>query len=141
VVAVLGRKGGTLPELKVIADTSFLMIPGLYRVDILLELDRLLERSYKLVVPKPTVDELRRLEQRGNAEERAAARIGLAMVGRMEVVEAAGPADEAILELAGKGDCAVATTDASLRRRLREKGIPVIYLCHRSHLAMDGWTG
>jgi rRNA-processing protein FCF1 len=130
-----------LPELKVIADTSFLMIPGLYRVDILLELDRLLERSYKLVVPKPTVDELRRLEQRGNAEERAAARIGLAMVGRMEVVEAAGPADEAILELAGKGDCAVATTDASLRRRLREKGIPVIYLRHRSHLAMDGWTG
>lgn len=127
-----------MPELKVIADTSFLMIPGLYKVDILSELDRLLERSYRLVVPRPAVEELQRLEQRGKAKERVAARLGLEIVERVEVVEAVGPADEAILEIAKKGDCAVATTDASLRRRLRERGIPVIYLRQRSHLAMDG---
>lgn len=50
-------------------------------------------------------------------------------------------ADESIVELAAAGNCAVGTTDAALRRRLRENGIPVVYLRQKSHLALEGSVG
>lgn len=123
--------------MRVIADTSFLMIPGLYGVDIMGELDRLLERRYKLVVPRPVVKELERLAESGKPRERLAARLGLALLKRVEIINMRGAADPSILKLAGKGHV-VGTTDAALRKRLRRRGVPVVYLRQRSHLALEG---
>lgn len=125
---------------KVIADASFLMIPGTFRVDVLRELDRLLERKYELMVPESVLEEVRRLAEGGRRSERAAARVGLTLANRGKVVRAEGSGDSAILKLASKVDV-VGTTDAQLRGKLRARGIPVIYLRQRSHLALDGRVG
>jgi len=127
--------------LQVIADTSFLMIPGLYGVDVVRELDRLLEQHYELSVPSPVLRELGRISEQGEPKERVAAKIGLILAKRGKVIKVSGPADEVILNLALKGRCGVGTTDADLRKELRRRGVPVIYLRQKSHLAIDGQFG
>ena len=125
--------------MRFIADTSFLMIPGLYGVDVVGELDRLLERPYELATPSPVIQELRRISEQGKPKERTASKIGLILAKRGKVIKVKGAADGAILNLALKGRCGVGTTDAAMRKELRHRGVPVIYLRQKSHLAIDGW--
>jgi len=117
------------------------MIPGLYGVDVVRELDRLLEQHYELSVPSPVLRELGRISEQGEPKERVAAKIGLILAKRGKVIKVSGPADEVILNLALKGRCGVGTTDADLRKELRRRGVPVIYLRQKSHLAIDGQFG
>jgi hypothetical protein len=123
---------------KVIADTSFLMIPGMFGVDILSETERVLEDKPELVVPTPVLGELKRLSVEGKPRERAAANVGIKIAESGERVRVDPPADRAILTLAVGMKCHVGTTDATLRKELRHRGIPVIYLRGKSHLAIDG---
>ncbi|MBA7501903.1 hypothetical protein ES706_00478 [subsurface metagenome] len=125
--------------MQVIADTSFLMIPGLFSVDVVGELNRLLEQPHELIIPSPVLQELMRISERGKPKEQMAAKIGLFLAKRGDVIKAKGIADEVILNLALKGGYAVGTTDAALRKELRRCGVPVIYLRQKSHLAIDGW--
>lgn len=125
--------------MQVIADTSFLMIPGLFGVDVVRELDRLLEQPYELAIPSLVLQELRQISEQGKPKERTAAKVGLVLAKRGKVIKVKGAADEAILNLALKGRCGVGTTDADLRKELRRRGVPVIYLRQKSHLAVDGW--
>ncbi|HID60927.1 MAG TPA: nucleotide-binding protein [Hadesarchaea archaeon] len=127
--------------LQVIVDTSFLMIPGIFGIDVMNELERLLERPCKLLIPSPVVRELRQISERGKPEEKVAARVGLLLVKRGSTVSVKGKADECILKLAGKKRYVVGTTDSALRKELRCIGIPVIYLRQKSHLALDGQIG
>jgi rRNA-processing protein FCF1 len=117
------------------------MIPGMFGVDILSELERLLEGRCELLVPGPVVRELERISEQGKPKERVAARLGLRLVERGSVVEIKGRADESILKLAAQKRCAVGTTDAALRKELRRRGISVIYLSQKSHLVKDGQFG
>jgi rRNA-processing protein FCF1 len=117
------------------------MVPGMFGVDILSELERLLESRYELLVPEPVVRELKRISEHGKPKERVAARLGLRLVERGSVIEVKGDADESILRLAAQKRCAVGTTDAVLRRRLRKLGVITIYLRQKSYLAVDGSTG
>jgi len=126
-----------LTKSQVIADTSFLMIPGLFGVDIIQELDRLLEKRYNLIIPAPVIDELEELVSRGRPIERSAARIGLSLAARGKKVEIEGPADEAIVNLA-RENFVVGTTDSALRKEIRRRHVPVIYLREKSHLGVDG---
>ena len=126
-----------MSELSVVVDTNFLMIPGLFGVDIFSELDRVLDRKFKLIIPEPVVKELNRLA-RGASAERSAAKIALALVRRGRVVKTDAPADGAILELAKRESTVVGTNDARLRKELRARGVPVIYLRQKSHLAVNG---
>jgi len=129
-----------MPDLRVIADTNFLMIPGLFGVDIFGELDRITERKYRLLVPKPVVEELKEIAAEGSPRERSAARIALdiLLLSGAEVVDIEPPADDAILKLAREHKYVVGTNDAKLRRKLRSNGIPVVYLRQKSHLSIDG---
>ena len=130
-----------MAKVRVIADTSFLMLPGIFGVDVVSELYRLLERPHVLIIPQPVVEELKGLAERGKPSERSAARLALALVRRGKVRRARGRADEVVARMAGERGCVVGTADFALRKRLRERGIPVIYLRQRSHLAMNGWLG
>lgn len=123
---------------QVITDTSFMMVPGMFGVDVVSELERLLNSKCELLVPGPVVRELKRISEHGKPKERAAAGIGLRLVERGSVIEVKGEADESILRLAVQKRCAVGTTDAALRRRLRKLGVTVIYLRQKSHLAVAG---
>ncbi len=114
------------------------MVPGMFGVDIVSELGRLLESSCELVIPSPVVQELGQISEHGKPKERAAARLGLLLVKRGSVIKAEGEADESIIRLATQKRRAVGTTDVALKKELRRQGIPVIYLRQKSHLAIDG---
>jgi len=115
------------------------MVPGLFGVDVVKELDRLLEQPHEFTIPSPVLQELRRISEQGKPKERTAAKIGLILAERGKVLEVKGAADKVIVDLALKGRYIVGTTDAALRKELRHRGVPVIYLRQRSHLAIDGW--
>lgn len=125
-------------KIEVVTDTSFLMIPGMYGVDIIGELERVTEGRFVLLVPTAVIRELERIAERKTARERVAAKIALEIVKRWgKVIKADGPADNVIIELAiGR---AVGTGDKELRKRLKKMGIPTIFLRQKNHLEVEGY--
>ncbi len=122
-----------------IADTSFLMIPGTFGVDIISELNRLLERRYKLLIPYPVIKELEYLAKRGTPSERSSARLGMVLAERGEIVPGGSDADDTILRLARQGgckDCVVGTNDKALQKKLERMNVAVVRLRHRSYLML-----
>jgi len=123
---------------RVLADTSFLMIPGSFKIDIFEETARVLGTKFEILVPSPVMAELKRLAARGSPRERSAAKVALDLIKNMKVIHREGKADEVLIELANGKNVVTATTDSELRRRLRKRGKPVIFLRERSHLMVDG---
>ncbi|KXB05296.1 hypothetical protein AKJ50_00975 [candidate division MSBL1 archaeon SCGC-AAA382A13] len=125
-------------EICVILDTNFLMIPETHNVDIFKELDRILDKKYELVVPEVVIGELNHLKEEGSASEKRAANIALQIADKAKRISSKKSADEEIINLAQEKKCVVGTNDKRLKKRLRKKGIPVIYLRQKSHLDIKG---
>jgi hypothetical protein len=118
------------------------MVPATFKVDIFSELDRVLQTKYELLVPEPVLRELENIKDRGTPKEKAAARVALDLVSkRAKIIGAKGKTDDAIAMLAEKWRALVATNDSKLRRKLRRRGVPVIFLRERSHLIVNGAWG
>lgn len=129
-------------DLPVIVDSNFLFIPLKFRVDIFTELQRLLEGRARYVVPSPVLEELQLIKREAKPSLRRQAAFALRLAERCERVDEGlrdgETVDELIIRLAETWGCPVATNDARLRRRLRERFIPVIYMREKSHLELDG---
>lgn len=126
---------------KVIADTSFLMLPGTLKINIVAEVERLLDTRCELLIPTSVLEELKNLVEKGTPKERSAARLGLKIAERFEKIGAEGRADESIVNLAMRTGGPVGTADRGLRKKLREMGISVIYARGKSHLELEGKVG
>ena len=126
----------------VLLDTNFLMVSIRFGVDVEAELNRIIESSLKIATTTAIVDELRWLKTRVKPGEEKEIDFALAFAGRITVLnEALGPGEEVddqLIRLASREGSIVATTDAELRRRLRERFIPIVYLRQRRHLVVDG---
>lgn len=116
----------------VIADANGLIMPFQFRMNIELELERLLG-SFKIVVPSNVFKELERLSK-SNREARKALRLAK----KYERVEALGKVDDAILHLALMMKAAVLTNDKELLVRLREAGVPRLRMRSKTHLVLEG---
>lgn len=127
-----------MKDLWVILDANFLMIPENYGVDIFTELDRILDKKYKVVIPEVVTEELENLKEGGSPSERRAAKVALELSSRGEKVPSEEPADKEIMRLAQEKNCVVATNDKNLRKKLREKGISTILLRQKTHLNTEG---
>ncbi|PJB20952.1 MAG: nucleotide-binding protein, partial [Euryarchaeota archaeon CG_4_9_14_3_um_filter_38_12] len=57
---------------------------------------------------------------------------------RYRTISANGNPDDSIIELAEKEKGVVVTNDRILKKRLREKNIPVVYLRGKNHLEIEG---
>ncbi len=123
-----------MEDLRVILDANFLMIPEMHGVDIFSELERILDKKYELIVPEVVIGELKHLSREGSPSEKKAAKVALDLSGRARKVKSKKSGDEEIIRLAEKENCAVGTNDKNLKKRLKNKGIPVIYLRQKSHL-------
>jgi rRNA-processing protein FCF1 len=126
----------------VLLDTNFLMISIRFGVDVEAELNRVIEASFKLATTTAVVEELRRLKTRVRPGEEKEVDFALAAAVKITLLddhlEPGEAVDDQLIRLAARGGYVVATTDAELRRRLRERSIPVVYLRQRRHLAVDG---
>ncbi len=128
--------------LTVVLDTNFLLIPIRFGVDVRAELGRVVEASFVLTVTPAVLEELRRLEDKVKASEAKDIRFALDFASQMKVIDdilAEGEeVDDQLLRLAVERGYIVATTDAGLRRRLREKGLSVVFLRQGRHLSIEG---
>ncbi|MBS3815124.1 MAG: DNA-binding protein [Hadesarchaea archaeon] len=127
-----------MSKFRVILDANFLMTPELHGVDIFSEIERILNVNYELVVPSVVINELETLASKGNSTERSAAKVALGLANRAKKIETSGEADEEIIRLARGKNSIVGTNDTELRKRLREEGVPVIYLRQKSYLNLAG---
>ncbi len=122
---------------KILLDTNFLMIPAQFGVDIFAEIRRICFFSYQLVVLDATIKELQKLAL-SKGVKGAHARTALTLIKAKTVVHPTAKAmytDDLILETAGV-DWIVATQDAKLKQRLREKGASIITLRQKKYLIL-----
>ena len=123
---------------KIIIDTNFLMIPLQFKVDIFSEFDRICHFNYKLCVYGQSVNELKNIVEKQKGKSRNAAQFALKLIKLkgIGILEAGGNyVDSIILKNADK-DAVVATQDRLLKKKLLEKGAPVIILRQRKYLLM-----
>jgi len=130
----------------VLVDTNFLLVPGQFGVDIIGELNRILDVKFEVVVPNVVLDELNVIERKAKGKDLMAVRMAKKLIERFKVVEIGKfrekPADTQIYEFAVKNpNVVVCTNDKLLKKKLREKGIPVVYLRQKKILELEGVLG
>ncbi|HIP75082.1 MAG TPA: nucleotide-binding protein [Thermococcus paralvinellae] len=130
----------------VLVDTNFLLVPGQFGVDIIGELNRILDVKFEVVVPNVVLDELNVIERKAKGKDLMAVRMAKKLIERFKVVEIGKfrekPADTQIYEFAVKNpNVVVCTNDKLLKKKLRERGIPVVYLRQKKILELEGVLG
>ena len=130
-------------EWLVIPDTNFLLVPGQFGVDIIGELNRVLDVRFRIAVPNAVLQELEVIESKSRGKDLMAIRMAKKLAERFEVVEIGRfgerPIDDQIFDFAVKNErVIVCTNDKELKRRLRERGIPVVYLRSKKILELEG---
>lgn len=120
---------------KILLDTNFFLVPFQLNINIFREFDRLVNEPYIMMTLQPVKEELEKLAESGKRAERSAASLGSFLARNIEVAEARGPADDAIIEYAkSHEDVLVATNDAGLRKRLKKEKLQAIYVRQKSKL-------
>ncbi len=133
-------------EWLVVPDTNFLLVPGQFGVDIISELSRVLDVRFKIAVPNVVLQELDVIERKARGKDLMAIRMAKKLAERFEVIDIGEfgkrPIDDQIFDFAVKNEhVVVCTNDRGLKRRLRERGIPVVYLRSRKILELEGMLG
>ncbi len=127
----LGHSGGG-KRIAIILDTNMLLSIA-EGINVLEKIEEYLETKPEYVVIKPVYDELVRLSKAGRPLLRKRARLALEVVKRncrlvSYTYDREKSVDDLIVEYAQATGLPVATNDKVLRRTLRKRGIPQIYL-------------
>tara|TARA_Y100000310_G_scaffold22495_1_gene21593 strand:+ start:883 stop:1284 length:402 start_codon:yes stop_codon:yes gene_type:complete len=130
----------------IILDTNFLLIPAQFKVDIFEEMKRIMTTPYKLRIMAKTIDELNNIinnksERKQTAKDKTAAKIALQLIVKYKIVKILSSkdlnVDNLILNTATKTSHIVATQDINLKRKLKEKRIPLIILRKKQYLELQ----
>ena len=125
-----------------ILDSNFLFIPSQFHVDIFEELESLLGQRVDSVLLSPTYREIRKISEKGSPKMRQQASLALKLAQKCHIVRIEKgfeeTYDDVIVRVAREWRCPVATNDGTLRRKLRSKGIPVVFLRQRCRLELEG---
>jgi rRNA-processing protein FCF1 len=131
--------------IKVILDSSFLLTPPEFHVNLSEELEKVLNRKVEAIILSPVYEELKRIYEEKRPKEGKKALMALEFIEEFDIVDVKKQRNEAvddvIIRLAGEWKCPVATNDRGLRRRLRDIGVAVVYLRQKSHLEVKGVIG
>jgi len=129
-------------KLKVIMDTNAFFVPLQFRIGLPSELDRLLRRSFEMVLLSPVKRELITLANRRSPSTKKKAEYALKIAEKCTYIDMKSshsmPTDDAIVSAAKDWKAAVFTNDRQLRKRLRDISVPVIYVRQKSRLEIDG---
>ncbi len=129
-------------KLKVILDANFFFVPSQFNLDIFEELANLLNQRFEPVLLSSTQKELQGLTESKSTKIQKQAVLALRFAEKCRFISVEKDVNETydhvIVRVATEWKCPVATNDSELKRRLRENGIPVIFLRQKRRLAMDG---
>lgn len=124
---------------KVILDTDFLVHCASHKVDYEEELRRILDFAHEIFIIDKTIDELDNIISTQTGKAKSDAKLAKAILENKSIplikTKKDKIVDDLILETADK-DTIVATTDAELKQRLKEKSIPIVIIRQKSHLAL-----
>jgi len=127
---------------RVIVDSNFLMIPFEAGLDVFSELEKILSVKVEPVLLPPVGEELERLASKGKPKTRRIASSALRLAERcvkLEYGRRRGEAvDDYLVRVAWETGLPVATADLELKRKLRAKGIPTIYVRGGRRLEFEG---
>lgn len=121
---------------KVILDTNFLLIPGQFKVDVFSELDRVCQFAYTLFIIDKTIQELEAILQKQHGKHKEAAKLALTLIKAKNIntlPSASDNVDDAIVMIADNHTL-VATQDAILKQRLKNKAGGIITLRQKKYL-------
>ena len=125
----------------IILDTNFLMVPAQFGVDIIKEIERVCHFKYKLLVIDKTVKELESIIENQKGKNKAAAKLALLVINKnnINIQKTIGTnnTDDTIIETAKKHDYIIATQDMGLKRKAKEKSIPLIILRQKKYLRLE----
>jgi len=123
-------------------DSNFLFIPAKFKLDIFEELAKLLNQRFNPVLLSPIHQELKTMAEKGVTNRRRQALLALKLAEKcknISVEKNLGETnDDLILRIATLWKSPVATNDRKLRKNLRARSIPVIYLRSRNRLEVEG---
>ena len=138
----MGVSQGERKKLKVILDSNALLVPLQFKIDVFSDLERLLNRSFEVILLSPVKRELEALARKGSPKMRKNASYALKLAKKCRYVEVDFPAseltDDVIVKIAEEWKSPVFTNDRKLRQRLRDISVPVIYVRQKSRLEIDG---
>jgi len=128
--------------LKVILDSNFLFIPAKFQIDVFEELAKLLNQRFEPVLLSSIYQELKTMAEKGAPSRRRQASLALKLAEKCKLVNVEKHVEETnddiILRIAILWKSPVATNDRELRRKLRARAIPVIYLRSKNRLELEG---
>ena len=128
--------------IKVIFDSNFLFVPPQFQLDIFEELTNLLNQRVEPVLLSPTHRELLKIAEKGSPKMRKQASLALKLAEKCRLIQVEKGLeethDDVIVRVAAEWRCLVATNDRELRKRLRNKGVTVIFLRQRRRLELEG---
>jgi len=141
-ILTLKTSNGNDVTLKVILDSNFLFIPSQFKIDIFEGLATLLNQQFEAILLSSTKQELLRMAEKGSPTRRKQAMLALKLAEKCRLVNVRKSVretnDDVVLRIAAEWRSPVATNDRELRRRLRNRNTPVIYLRGKSRLELEG---
>jgi len=128
--------------LKVILDSNFLFIPTKFQIDVFEDLAKLLNQRFEPVLLSSIYQELKTMAEKGAPSRRRQASLALKLAEKCKKIDVEKHLeetnDDVILRIATLWKSPVATNDRELRRKLRARAIPVIYLRSKNRLELEG---
>ncbi len=122
-------------EKTVILDSSSIMMPFEYSINLEDELTRLLGKI-NILIPKPIVDELIHLSKNGKGRKKRLAKPALELIKNYKIIDSEGKGDDSVLFLAKKLQAIVVTNDRELRIRVKKESLQTIFLRGKKRLVL-----
>ena len=127
---------------RILFDTNFLMIPLRFGVDVFEEAERVLNQPPEYYVTRSVLKEIAQLKQDAGPSFVKELSFAEKIAERCRVleveVEDGESVDDSILQTAENNRFIVGTTDAELRKKLRDAGVKVLVLRQRRYLELMG---
>jgi rRNA-processing protein FCF1 len=128
--------------IKVVLDANFFLVPSQFNVDIFEEVAKLLNQRFEPVLLSSTQRELQGLAESASPKKRKQALLALRLAEKCRLIPVEKGLketyDDVIVRVAAEWKTPVATNDRELRRRLRNLGVPVIFLRQKQRLELEG---
>jgi len=129
-------------KVKVVLDSNFLFVPSQFHLDIFEELANLLNQRFEPILLSSTQKELQGLAESNSPKKRKQALLALKLAEKCRVVPVDKGSretyDDVIVRVAVEWKSPVATNDRELRKRLKNLGVPVIFLRQKQRLILEG---
>jgi rRNA-processing protein FCF1 len=127
---------------KIILDSNAFFVPLDFRIDLVDDLKKLLNRNFELILISQVKKELEALVEKGSPKMRKKASYALKIAETCNYIDvnasALAATDDIIVKTAKEWKAMVFTNDRGLKEKLRNISVPVIYVRQKSRLEIDG---